>query len=296
MSKTGGIYKVFVGDQVFEASLRGRFKQQDQTRILVGDRVVLSSHADGSRTIEEITDRQSVLRRRSPGKARGEREIAANIDQVVVVGAAREPDWSPRLIDRFLAVAEANGLDIVVVVNKCDLLEGVSELARPYHAAGYQVILTSVPSRSGLEALRSCLESRVSLLSGPTGVGKSTLLNALQPGLRLRTAEVSAKSHAGRHTTVAAEMHRFGSDGFVVDTPGLRDIGLWGLDPDEVAAAFPEFFPLLGKCRFDNCRHLEEPGCSVLSAVAKGELAKSRHESYAQLLAEAYRASRPWCR
>jgi ribosome biogenesis GTPase len=294
MSKTGGIYKVFVDHRVFEATLRGRFKQQDKTRILVGDHVILSLHEDGGRTIEEIADRETVLRRRAPGKTRGEREIAANLDQVVVVGAAREPDWSPHLIDRFLAVAEANSLDIVVVVNKSDLHDRADHLAGPYKAAGYPVIVTSVPHRSGLEALRARLQYRVSLFSGPTGVGKSALLNALQPGLRLRTAEVSAKSGAGRHTTVAAEMHLFGDSGFVVDTPGLRDIGLWGLEPEEVAAAFPEFSPFAVECRFDNCRHLEEPGCRVLEAVESGLLARSRHESYTQLLEEAQRASRPW--
>jgi ribosome biogenesis GTPase len=294
MSKAGGIYKVYVGQEVLEATLRGRFKQQNKKHILVGDRVVLHEDVDGSRTIEEVAERKTVLRRRSPGKSTGERVVAANIDQVVVVGAARRPDWNPHLIDRFVAVAEANALEILVVVNKCDLVDDASQLATPYLAAHYPVILTSVPDSRGLEALRMRLASCVSLLSGPTGVGKSSLLNALQPGLRLRTAEVSAKSGAGRHTTVAAEMHLFGDAGFVVDTPGLRDIGLWGLDPDEVAAAFPEFSALAAGCRFDNCRHLEEPDCVVLKAIEKGELAKSRHESYQQLLEEAFRAARPW--
>lgn len=294
MSKAGGIYKLYVGQEVLEATLRGRFKQQDKKHIFVGDRVSLNEHADGSRTIEEISERTNLLRRRSPGKSRGERIVAANIDQVVVVGAARRPDWNPHLIDRFIAVAEANALEILLVVNKCDLVDDASQLAVPYIAAGYPVILTSVPDSRGMEALRTRLESCVSLFSGPTGVGKSSLLNALQPGLRLRTAEVSAKSGAGRHTTVAAEMHPFGTSGFVVDTPGLRDIGLWGLEPDEVEAAYPEFRALAAGCRFDDCRHLEEPGCVVLKAIEKGELAKSRHESYQQLLDEAYRAARPW--
>lgn len=296
MSKAGGIYKVFVNGETLEASLRGRFKRHEKRRVLVGDRIVLEVQSDGSKTIEGIKDRRSILRRRSPGKASGERAVAANVDQVIVVGAARRPDWNPHLVDRFLAVAEANGLETCVIVNKCDLHDEPKRLAQPYIAAGYEVVMTSVPDGVGLSELGERLNSRISLFSGPTGVGKSSLLNALQPGLRLRTGEVSAKSGAGRHTTVSAEMHPFGSSGFVVDTPGLRDIGLWGLDPDEVAAAFPEFFELAGECRFDNCRHLEEPGCAVTEAVRDGCLAATRHMSYRQFLEEAHKAARPWVR
>lgn len=294
MSKVGGVYKVLAGQEIVEATLRGRFKQQRNRRILVGDRVVLNEHADGSRTIEEILERKTLLQRRSPGKKAGERMVAANIDQVVVVGAARSPDWNPHLIDRFLAVAESNRLETLVVVNKCDLVEDATRLAIPYTVARYPVVFTSVPERLGLEELRIRLDGRVSILSGPTGVGKSSLLNALQPGLRLRTAEVSKHAGTGRHTTVAAEMHRFGEAGLVVDTPGLRDIGLWGLDSEEVAAAFPEFAAFAARCRFDNCRHLGEPGCSVQRAIESGDVARSRHESYRQLLEEAHRAARPW--
>jgi len=294
MSKTGGVYRVLLGDRVVDASLRGRSKQQHKKRILVGDKVLVSEHADHTRTVEEFVDRKSVLRRRTPGKARGVRDIAANIEQVVVVGSVREPNWNPHLIDRFLAVGEANRLAVILVANKVDLLQDVSELVGPYRNAGYSVIETSVPERLGVEELKGSLEGHTSLFTGPTGVGKSSLLNCLQPGLKLRTAEVSAKSGAGRHTTVAAEMHRFGTNGLVVDTPGLRDIGLWGLSPEEVAAAFPEIESLAEGCRFDECRHLEEPGCNVIEAVVSGRLASSRHESYSQLLDEAHKAARPW--
>jgi len=235
-----------------------------------------------------------VLKRRMPGKQRGIREVAANLDQVVVVGAVKQPLWNHMLMDRFVAVAEANALPPTVVVNKCDLDSDANEVAKPYGVAGYTVILTSVPDRTGLTELRECLRAKVSLLTGPTGVGKSSLLNALQPGLRLETREVSRKSQSGRHTTVAAEMHPLGDDAFVVDTPGLRDIGLWGLDPHDVAAAFPDFGRLKGACRFDNCRHLEEPGCAVVASVQQGRLAKTRLESYRCLLREADEAARPW--
>jgi ribosome biogenesis GTPase len=285
---------VKVDGEILESTLRGRFKQEHQERVLVGDCVQLRKHRDGSVTIEALLPRHSVLRRRTPGKTRGERVVAANVDQVIVVGSARQPEWDPHLVDRFVVVAEANGLHTTVVVNKCDLCDEPGELARPYVVAGYQVVLTSVPDETNLGELKAVLKNKVSLLTGPTGVGKSSLLNALQPGLRLRTGAVSHKSHHGRHTTVAAEMHPFGALGYVVDTPGLRDIGLWGVEPLEVALAFPEFGACAAGCRFDNCRHLDEPGCAVVEAVANGAIAESRLSSYRQLLDEAIRAAKLW--
>lgn len=262
--------------------------------MLVGDRVVLVRHGDGTLTIEEVQARRSVLKRRAPGKTRGERAVAANVDQVVVVAAARHPDFDPHLVDRFTAVAEANALPVVLLINKSDLDPGATKHGVPYRRAGYTVLCTSATRGEGLGRVRSCLHDRVSLFTGPTGVGKSSLLNGLVPGLRLRTAPVSHRSRGGRHTTVAAEMHPLGGDGFVVDTPGLRDIGLWGLEPAEVAAAFPEMAEHAVSCRFDDCRHLAEPGCAVVAAVEAGTLSATRHGSYRQMLAEAERAARPW--
>jgi ribosome biogenesis GTPase len=293
LSRIGGRYRVWLDGRPTDAVLRGRMKHRRTEHVLVGDRVRLDPHGDEAATIEEVLPRRTLLQRRSPGRARGVRPVAANVDRVVVVGAARQPDWDPLLIDRFTAVAEANHLPVVVVINKVDLDPAAAALGDPYRAAGYEVLMTSARLPLGLEALEQALAGRVSLFSGPTGVGKSSLLNALMPGLRLRTADVSPRSHAGRHTTVAAEMHPFRDDGFVVDTPGLRDIGLWGLEPLEVGAAFPELAEL-GACRFDNCRHLEEPGCAVRAAVEAGTVSASRYASYRRLLAEAGVAARPW--
>lgn len=293
LSRAGGRYRVGCGEEVVEATLRGRMKR-GRLRVLVGDEVMLARQENGAATIEDIGPRRSLLRRRSPGRSHGTRSVAANIDQVVVVGAARDPEWNPFLMDRFMAVAEANGLPIVVVVNKIDLDHEAERHAAPYRDAGYQVLLVSVEASSGLDELATQLAGNVSLLAGPTGVGKSSLLNALSPGLQLRTAEVSKRSRAGRHTTVSTEMYPIGHDAYVVDTPGLRDIGLWGLDAQEVGAAFPELVRYTGQCRFDNCRHVEEPGCAVVQAVERGDLSETRVLSYRRFLEEADRATRPW--
>lgn len=295
LARAGGRYRVWVNGRILEASLRGRMKRGGSSpKVLVGDRVLLAEHPNGGPTIESVLDRRSVLRRRTPGQRKGVREVVANIDQVIVVGAARDPDWDPLLMDRFVAVAGASRLPAVIVVNKCDLDPDAARLGDPYVVAGYGVLVTSAIRQGGLDALREHLAGRTSVFTGPTGVGKSSLLNAVQPGLALRTGDVSERSRAGRHTTVSSEMHPLDDGGFVVDTPGLRDIGIWGLSPRDVADAFPEISALAERCRFDNCRHISEPGCAVRASGESGDLSSSRYNSYRLFLEEAARTARFW--
>ncbi|MBL0940071.1 MAG: ribosome small subunit-dependent GTPase A [Gemmatimonadaceae bacterium] len=290
---TGGVWEVLTdsGARVV-ASLRGRLKQEgdDVIKLAVGDRVTMSVDPNETVgcTITRIHTRRSKLARRAPGGARGERVVVANLDQGLIVFAATRPDPHPRMLDRFLVIAEANDIAARIVVNKCDLVE--PEFARSLfadqEAAGYPVHFTSVESGEGLDELRAQLEGRSSALSGPSGVGKSSLMNRLFPGLDLRTAAISDSVNKGRHTTVGAVLHPLPAHGFIADTPGLREVGLWGIDARHVAECFPEMRALLGECRFADCTHLVEPGCAVREAVDGGTISASRYESYAKLYLE----------
>jgi len=258
---------------------------------VAGDVVDLerSASADGPAAITGVRPRKSVLARRSAGERDLHRAqpIVANVDQVVVVTAAREPDPNPRMLDRFLVIAAANGLPAVIVVNKVDLDQGAAErLGARFGPAGYRIVATSV--RTGmLGGLGGILEGRASVLAGPSGVGKSSLLNALYPGLALRTGGVSERFGSGRHTTRAAVLVPLDArGGFVADTPGLREVGTWALDPNALAACFPEFRPFLDRCRFDNCRHMAEPDCAVREAADAGAFDADRLASYQRLYEE----------
>lgn len=260
-------------------------------KLAVGDRVRLERDLEhDSWTIAEILPRKSRLARRAPGGGHGERVIAANIDQVIVMFAAANPEPHPRMIDRFLVIAEANDLAARIIINKVELVgdRAVRERFADYERAGYTVHYTSVTQHIGLEGVRDTLSGRISVVSGPSGVGKSSLLNALFPGLGLRVAEISESVNKGRHTTVGAFLHPLpGVDGgAVVDTPGLREIGLWELPIRELAQCFPEMRTVRESCRFADCAHVTEPGCAVRAAVGRNELSKSRYDSYLKLRAE----------
>ena len=291
---TGGIWHVRTESGVDrEASLRGRLKQESKQenslKLAVGDRVTLEPiDAGASWAIAEIHERGSSLSRRSPGTGRTERVVAANVDQVVVVFAVVKPEPHPRMLDRFLTIAEANDLAARIVINKVDLASEASARHRfaAYEKAGYAMHFTSTRAPHGLTELREALHDRVSVFSGPSGVGKSSLLNALYPGLSLRVGEISESVNKGRHTTVGAFMHPLPGGGYVVDTPGLREVGMWGIAASDLDRCFPEIRALRDGCRFADCTHRSEPDCAVREALGARKLDAERYDSYLKLREE----------
>jgi ribosome biogenesis GTPase / thiamine phosphate phosphatase len=288
-----GFYTVRLDDgRDLECRLRGRVKQDrgDSDLVVIGDRVAVSSPAQGDAMIESVEPRRTRFSRRQPGPRGAWKEdmIVANLDQVLVVFACADPMPHLRMVDRFLVVAEHNEVEAVVVANKVDLvgLPAARAIFAGYEAIGYAVHYLSAREGIGIEELGDRLVGRVSVVTGPSGVGKSTLLNAIQPGLRIETGAVSETLHKGRHTTTSAELHPLGAPGggYVADTPGLRELGLWQVPAEELAWCFPEMRDHLGRCAFNDCRHLTEPRCAVLAAVAAGEISAARHDSYRRLL------------
>ena len=284
LAREGSSYRILLDGQERVAILRGKARQGE--RAVAGDRVSLDPTTldDEVVAIEGVEPRRSLLERRSP-EGRGTRPVAANVDQVVIVTAAADPAPVLQLIDRLLVVAEANDIPAMVIVNKTDLASD-EVVRRHLVAAGYPVVATAVPGELGIAELRERLEGRESVLTGPSGAGKSSLLNTIEPGLGLRIGSISAKARRGKHTTTTATMVPIGGDGFVVDTPGFSEVGIWALEAGALAEYFPEFAPLSGSCRFADCRHRHEPGCAVLQAVADGGMPGTRHDGYLAILAE----------
>ena len=297
---TGGVWHVRADSgETYEASLRGRLKQEreEAKKLAVGDRVVLETDQRGVHwAIAEILPRHSQLARREPGAGQGERIVAANVDQVVVVFAAAKPEPHRRMLDRFLVIAEGNSLESRVVINKIELVDRneVERAFSDYAAAGYPVHFTSVKQRVGLDELHDVLAGKTSVLTGPSGVGKSSLMNSMYPGLDLRVGEISESVGKGRHTTVGALLHPLPDAGYVVDTAGLREVGMWGLASEHLDECFREFRPYIPACRFGNCTHRVEPGCAVRQALESGSISAERYESYLKLRDEIEDSERKW--
>ncbi len=292
LEREGSVYRVDTAGGEVRAVLRGKAKV-DTPRVVVGDRVRLEPEPTGEvYGIVGVEPRVTLLERRVP-EGRGSRPVAANIDQVFVVTSSVDPAPIPQLIDRLLVVAEANSIPAAVVVNKVEVDPG-GELIDRCRAAGYTVFPTSARTGQGIEEFAGALLGRTSVVTGPSGAGKSSLLNAVQPGLKLRIGEISRRVRRGKNTTVSAVMLPLEAGGFLVDTPGFSEVGLWGIIPRELASCFPEMRPFIGECRYADCRHLTEPGCRIQAAVETGEIRSDRLESYRVLLQELESAPEEW--
>jgi len=292
----GGHYYVQAEHGIVDCRIRGRLKRGRRASDLVaiGDRVHWTPTEEGAGIIEWVAPRSRVLSRRPPPPRPGtlasqEQVIVANPDQVLIVFAHHSPEPNPLMLDRYLVACEAAGIPAVIVANKSDLLEpGEPSPFGVYRRIGYPVLCTSAITGENLDALRGLLQGRLSVLTGPSGTGKSMLLNALWPELDLKTGEISAYHDRGRHTTVVAALLNPEPNVYVADTPGLRVFMFWDILPEELEAYFPEMRPYLGQCRFQPCTHTHEPGCAIQEAVERGEIDPLRYESYCKMFAYAF--------
>ena len=281
-----GFFWVETGEGIIICQLRGKLKQGRAKGDIaaLGDRVEISVLTDGSGVIETVEERHRAIVRLDP-RPQGEYQqvLLANADQAVFVFACANPSPRLKMLDRFLVIAEKQKIPAVVVANKIDLVDDPKEIFGLYESLGYRVIYTSTKSGAGVDELKSQLQTKISALVGPSGVGKSSLLNELQPGLGLAVNEISSAMNKGRHTTVIRQMFALDSGGYVADTPGWKSLALWDTEPEELDAYFPELRDLVPHCQFSDCTHQHEPGCAVLAALKAGTIHKERYDSFVRL-------------
>ncbi len=290
---TGSWYTVLTDDgEMVESKIKGNFRLKgirSTNPVAVGDRVGIVCNQEGTAFINEIEDRRNYIVRKSPNPSKQSHIIAANVDQAFLIATVNYPVTSLTFIDRFLASAEAYRVPVVLVLNKTDILneddlrlqQMVDHL---YSTIGYDVLQVSAQNGMGMERLASMLAGKVSLFSGNSGVGKSTLLNRLIPGLKLRTANLSQAHGTGMHTTTFSEMLQLPGGGWAIDTPGIKGFGSFDMEPEEICGYFREIFHFSKNCRFSNCTHTHEPGCAVLKALDEHYIAQSRYNSYVGML------------
>lgn len=283
-----GFFTVQTEAGMLTARLRGRLLKGRRSGdiVAVGDWVEVSWLEDGAGMIEAVEPRQSMFARLAP-RPQGEylQILIANPDQVMLVFACARPEARLGMLDRFLAIAEKQRVPALIAANKVDLvgLEAAREKFSHYPSLGYEVIYTSAKTAMGVDALRDRLTGKVTLLTGPSGVGKSSLLNAIQPDLGLQVRQVSHATDKGRHTTVVRQLFALDGGGYVADTPGLKALALWDIEPEEVDGYFPELKRLVAECQFSDCTHVHEPGCAVLAAVEAGQVHPERYRSYLRM-------------
>ena len=291
-------YDVQNGDTVLRCTLRGRVKRAQRSAegrqiyadpVAVGDAVILTPLDNAEGVIEEILPRRTKFSRKYPGKRDAiEQIVVANANQVVIILSTRLPDLNLRFLDRFLILAEVGEMDAAVCLNKIDLIDSAEQrklgsILSAYEQLGYPVLFTSIHHPQSIKGFREILRNKFSVIVGASGVGKSSLLNAVQPGLGLRVGEVGLRTKKGRHTTTLVELFRLEFGGEVADTPGIREVGLWGVDTENLDLYFAEMERYLGKCKYTDCVHLSEPGCAITEAVNRGEISNVRYLSYVSL-------------
>ncbi|GAB4572666.1 MAG: ribosome small subunit-dependent GTPase A [Anaerolineae bacterium] len=315
VKQQSGFFTVETEQGLYVCQLRGRLKAEARRRVALeeedptdlcalGDRVTITPNEDGTGVIEEVYPRERVLSRADHTGGRGaaiqgrEQVIIANADQAVFVLSANHPDPNPRVLDRLIVAAEKGQIPaIYVVCNKIDLAESIDEtraIFEPYERIGYPVVYTSAVTGQGVDELRTILTGHISVFTGPSGVGKTSLLNAIQPGLGLRVKAVSHATTKGRHTTVHSEMFKLDGGGYVADTPGIRAIGIWDVEPHELEAYFVDIAPFVADCKFPDCTHLHEPGCAVRAAVKRGDITLARYKSFLRLRKEIEETYEDW--
>jgi ribosome biogenesis GTPase / thiamine phosphate phosphatase len=283
----GQYYDVLTPEGPLLCVVRGNVKRKRRKTdpIAVGDRVEVTPLGNGEGVIESVAPRKRALSRLARGRDDVEHVILANPDQLIAVFAVAEPEPHPRMLDRFLLIAERAELSSIVCVNKIDLdpTGTLRTMFDRYREAGYPVIEASAKTGEGIEELRMRLRGKISVLAGPSGVGKSSLLNAIDPTQNIRVGEISDATGKGRHTTTTTTIIPLSDDTYIADTPGIRQLGLWGITSEKLDQYFPEFRPYLGECYYADCTHINEPDCAVLEAVDADQINRERYESYRSL-------------
>ena len=288
---TGSWYEVLNGEERINCRIRGKLRLKgvrSTNPVVVGDIVRCESDQNGEWVIYDIVPRRNYIIRRASNLSKESHIIAANIDRAMIVVTLIEPVTALEFVDRFLITCEAYKVPATILLAKIDLLadapEAVAQFHEIYNSAGYEVIDISATEGIGVDRVKAMLDGKVTLVSGNSGVGKSTLIGKIDPTLDIRTGEISESFHKGKHTTTFSTMYPIGSNGYIIDTPGIKGFGLIEIDDKELWHYFPEMIATAGECRFYNCTHTHEPGCAVVEAVKDGKISYSRYESYLKIL------------